>query len=65
VEDGFIRSVGLGARCVPPLSVVVDRAPHIDPTRESGLERILSGPIDEDLIVRAASCGGGWWPGDR
>jgi capsular polysaccharide export protein len=73
VEDGFIRSVGLGARCVPPLSVVVDRAPHIDPTRESGLERILSGPIDEDLIVRAASLRGrlvaggsvnmarGWW----
>jgi capsule polysaccharide export protein KpsC/LpsZ len=53
------------ARCVPPLSVVVDRAPHIDPTRESGLERILSGPIDEDLIVRAASLRGRLVAGDR
>ncbi|MFX6790171.1 hypothetical protein ABTH34_19815, partial [Acinetobacter baumannii] len=26
IEDGFIRSVGLGANCVPPLSVIVDRA---------------------------------------
>ena len=24
VEDGFIRSVGLGADCVPPLSIIVD-----------------------------------------
>ena len=42
VEDGFIRSIGLGANCVPPLSVVVDPlGVHYDPSRPSALEDLL------------------------
>jgi capsular polysaccharide export protein len=34
VEDGFIRSVGLGADCVPPLSIIVDgTGVHFDPNQ--------------------------------
>ena len=34
IEDGFVRSAGLGANCVPPLSVVCDSlGTHIDPAR--------------------------------
>jgi capsular polysaccharide export protein len=43
IEDGFIRSVGLGADCVPPLSIVVDPyGAHYDPAQASGLERLLT-----------------------
>ncbi|MBO9669746.1 MAG: hypothetical protein J7485_04435 [Sphingobium sp.] len=42
VEDGFIRSAGLGADCVPPLSIVVDDlGVHYDPTRPNRLEETL------------------------
>ncbi|MEO7787197.1 MAG: capsule biosynthesis protein, partial [Sphingomicrobium sp.] len=42
VEDGFVRSEGLGADCVPPLSIVVDRrGAHFDPRSPSDLEEIL------------------------
>lgn len=57
VEDGFIRSAGLGANCVPPLSVIVDGAgAHFDPARENGLERMLAmGDFSPDLLARAAA----------
>lgn len=43
VEDGFVRSVGLGVALVPPSSVVVDAAGiHFDPSGPSDLERILA-----------------------
>lgn len=43
VEDGFVRSVGLGSDLVPPSSVVVDASGiHYDPTGPSDLEQILS-----------------------
>ena len=43
VEDGFVRSVGLGVDLVPPSSVVVDGAGiHFDPSGPSDLERILA-----------------------
>lgn len=43
IEDGFIRSVGLGAQCHPPFSIVVDRlGVHYDPSRRSELEQILA-----------------------
>lgn len=43
VEDGFVRSVGLGSNLVPPSSVVVDRLGiHFDPSRPSDLEAILA-----------------------
>lgn len=56
VEDGFIRSAGLGADCVPPLSIVVDRlGVHFDASRPSELESLIeSGPFDADLLERAA-----------
>ena len=43
VEDGFVRSVGLGVHLVPPSSVVVDAAGiHFDPATASDLEHILA-----------------------
>jgi capsular polysaccharide export protein len=55
VEDGFIRSVGLGAECVPPLSVVVDRiGVYFDPSGPSELERLLErGSFSLPLLNRA------------
>ena len=56
VEDGFIRSAGLGADCVPPLSIVVDRlGVHFDPSRPSELEILIEqGGFSTELIARAA-----------
>jgi len=56
VEDGFIRSAGLGADCVPPLSIIVDaRGVHFDPTAPSDLEDLLEhGTFPPDLLERAA-----------
>lgn len=55
IEDGFIRSAGLGADCVPPLSVVIDRVGvHFDPREPSELEEMLeSGQFSEDVLRRA------------
>jgi capsular polysaccharide export protein len=57
VEDGFIRSAGLGADCVPPLSIVVDDlGVHYDPARPSRLEEMLARgdftPADRDRARR-------------
>jgi len=55
VEDGFIRSVGLGADCVPPLSIIVDRLGiYFDPGRPSELERLIQdGVFAGELLDRA------------
>ena len=55
VEDGFIRSAGLGADCVPPLSIVVDAAgAHFDPRQPSELETMLQdAEFDGGLLERA------------
>ncbi|MGD9809885.1 MAG: capsule biosynthesis protein [Sphingobium sp.] len=55
VEDGFIRSVGLGADCVPPLSIVVDPVGvHYDPARPSALENMLAtGDFSPEMLARA------------
>ena len=55
VEDGFLRSVGLGARLARPLSWVIDRRGiHYDPTRPSDLEAMLkAGGFDTALLERA------------
>ena len=46
VEDGFLRSRGLGAELVPPLSLVTDdRGIYYDPTRPSRLDWLLSRPM--------------------
>ncbi|MBV9862429.1 MAG: capsular polysaccharide biosynthesis protein [Alphaproteobacteria bacterium] len=43
IEDGFLRSVGLGAEFVPAVSLVVDDLGiYFDPCRESRLERIIA-----------------------
>jgi capsular polysaccharide export protein len=56
VEDGFLRSRGLGADCIPPLSITVDHlGPYFDPSGPSELEELLEhGTFDNDLTVRAA-----------
>ena len=44
VEDGFLRSVGLGADLIDPISWVVDRSGmYYDATGPSDLERLLAG----------------------
>ncbi len=55
VEDGFVRSVGLGSNLHPPLSIVVDRRGiYYDPGRPSDLETLLAGyPFDAALLDRA------------
>lgn len=67
VEDGFLRSRGLGAELVPPLSLVADDLGiYYDPHRESRLERWIASPlppggedrarkIREKLIARGIS----------
>lgn len=43
MEDGFIRSVGLGAACHPPFSIVADATnAHYDPSAPSDLETLLA-----------------------
>ncbi|GFE52020.1 capsular polysaccharide biosynthesis protein [Roseobacter cerasinus] len=43
VEDGFLRSRGLGAALVPPLSLVLDdQGIYYDPTRPSRLEALIA-----------------------
>jgi len=55
VEDGFVRSVGLGSNLVPPASVTVDRSGiHYDPSRPSDLENLLAGAdFSPALLARA------------
>ncbi len=43
VEDGFLRSRGLGAELIPPLSLVLDDLGiYYDPTRPSRLEHLIT-----------------------
>ncbi|MAF30157.1 MAG: beta-3-deoxy-D-manno-oct-2-ulosonic acid transferase [Croceicoccus sp.] len=55
VEDGFVRSVGLGSNLVPPSSIIVDRRGiHFDPSAPSALEDILAtADFSEELLIRA------------
>jgi capsular polysaccharide export protein len=55
LEDGFIRSVGLGADLTRPLSWVLDeRGIYFDAAKPSGLERILAdADFPHDLLERA------------
>ncbi|UDM53331.1 capsular polysaccharide biosynthesis protein [Cupriavidus sp. MP-37] len=46
MEDGFVRSVGLGSDLIRPLSLVLDeRGIYFDPSRPSDLEHLLSTTI--------------------
>ena len=55
IEDGFIRSAGLGADCVPPLSIIADASgPHFAPGAPSELETLLQeGTFPPELLARA------------
>jgi capsular polysaccharide export protein len=56
LEDGFLRSVGLGADLVRPLSWVMDtRGIYYDATRPSDLEHLLqTAKFPPELLERAA-----------
>lgn len=56
VEDGFLRSRGLGAELVPPVSLVTDDLGiYYDPTRPSRLEALIGESVDlpPDALRRA------------
>jgi len=54
VEDGFLRSRGLGASLVPPLSLVTDDLGiYYDPRRDSRLERMILQPAAPGGLARA------------
>lgn len=57
MEDGFLRSVGLGSNLVPPISLVVDRQGlYYDATRRSDLEEILATHAFPPELVERAQC---------
>lgn len=55
MEDGFIRSVGLGVDLTQPLSLVIDRQGiYYDPSQPSELETLLNtADFSDDLLERA------------
>jgi capsular polysaccharide export protein len=54
VEDGFLRSRGLGAELVPPLSLVTDdRGIYYDTSRPSRLDGLIAAPMPVGGEVRA------------
>lgn len=57
IEDGFIRSVGLGSNLTPPLSLVLDdEGIYFDPRQPSRLETLLATQQFEDMdLVEAAA----------
>lgn len=55
VEDGFVRSVGLGSNLVPPSSVVVDHSGiHFDPQGPSDLETCLNDTVFTPRLLERA-----------
>ncbi|GHE93746.1 capsular polysaccharide biosynthesis protein [Aliiroseovarius zhejiangensis] len=75
IEDGFLRSRGLGADLVPPMSLVRDDLGiYYDPTRESRLEHLIAASPTlpdhardraERLIARLTATGLGKYNLDR
>lgn len=57
IEDGFLRSVGLGADLIRPLSWVVDSSGmYFNSTQPSGLEELLAETrFPDDLLQRAGA----------
>lgn len=55
IEDGFLRSAGLGAALVQPCSLTLDtRRPHYDPAGPSDLEELLQqAAFDAAMLARA------------
>jgi capsular polysaccharide export protein len=60
LEDGFLRSVGMGSE-EPPLSIVVDAdGIYYDASGPSGLEALISKPLTEAQEARALALIGAW-----
>lgn len=60
VEDGFLRSVGLGAED-PPLSLVVDHLGiYYDASSPSRLEQLVARPLSEAMRTRASALQALW-----
>lgn len=60
VEDGFLRSVGLGAED-PPLSLIVDPLGiYYDATAPSRLEQLIPVPLMQAQILRARALQASW-----
>jgi capsular polysaccharide export protein len=56
MEDGFIRSRGLGSDFVPALSAVLDgKGVHYDPSRPSDLETLIQSGVSETDRARGAA----------
>jgi capsular polysaccharide export protein len=54
VEDGLLRSRGLGADLTPPLSLIADDLGiYYDPSHESRLERLIAAPLPPGGEARA------------
>ncbi len=54
IEDGFLRSRGLGANLIPPVSLVTDDLGiYYDPTRPSRLEILIAAPLPPGGAERA------------
>lgn len=54
MEDGFLRSRGLGANLIPPLSLITDDLGiYYDPSRPSRLEHLIAGPLPPGGASRA------------
>ncbi|WP_271114593.1 capsular polysaccharide biosynthesis protein [Paracoccus aerodenitrificans] len=55
VEDGFLRSRGLGAELTPPLSLVADDLGiYYDPTHPSRLEKLIASDLPPGGAARAS-----------
>ena len=55
IEDGFLRSRGLGAELFPPLSLVADESGiYYDPSRPCDLETLVRAPLPPGGAERAA-----------
>lgn len=55
IEDGFLRSTGLGSECHPPHSITLDRSGiHLDPSRPCDLETLIATPIDDPRLIARA-----------
>ncbi|MGE8066731.1 capsular polysaccharide biosynthesis protein [Pseudomonas sp. NPDC089569] len=60
VEDGFLRSVGLGAED-PPLSLIVDPVGiYYDATLPSRLEQLIAVPLSQAQMLRARALQASW-----
>lgn len=56
LEDGFLRSRGLGAALVPPLSLIRDPIGiYYDPSHPSRLEQLIPQPLAPSALKRAAA----------